>query len=314
MSVADNTQVNTPATIDSPITEPDLTVARATPTGSAINFQMTNAPTKLALPEIAEYKDKEWFLNAQKADNPVAELYKQFENAQSLIGKKSEGITVPPPDATPEQVKAFHKALGVPDTADSYVYTPPTVADGADKDYWEYIDKNRDKAYYDSLKAVALEAGMTPAQYQKMMEGSEKAVISTQKDRIKAAKEEAETRTKVFDTTAVEAWGDKKEAVIANAKTLLPKFLSQKMQALVPNLSPEAWIVIADAFDGVNKQLIKPDTFSQVSSAKPVPVTAKAIQERGTELMMHPAYRDVMHPEHDKIKRQVDETFRLLKR
>ena len=46
---------------------------------------------------------------------------KALVDAQALLGKKSDGIKVPGPDAKPEEREAFHKALGRPDTPDAYV-------------------------------------------------------------------------------------------------------------------------------------------------------------------------------------------------
>lgn len=54
-----------------------------------------------------------------------AELFKGIANLATLAGKKTEGIRVPGPDAKPEEIAEFRKALGVPETVDGYEIAKP---------------------------------------------------------------------------------------------------------------------------------------------------------------------------------------------
>jgi len=75
-----------------------------------------------ALPEDAkEYKDT---LSKYKS---VPDMAKALANANALIGKK---LGVPSEKSSPEEVAAFRKALGVPDTLDDYKFAPDALPEG----------------------------------------------------------------------------------------------------------------------------------------------------------------------------------------
>lgn len=84
-------------------------------------------------------------------------LAKSFVETKKLVGAKTDGmIRVPGATATPEEKAAFHKALGVPDTAEGYQISRPEVAlngqwnEGAEKEFLQLAHRH----------------GMTPAQVQ----------------------------------------------------------------------------------------------------------------------------------------------------
>jgi len=74
------------------------------------------------LPEdSAAYKDT---LSKYKS---VPDMAKALANANALIGKK---LGVPSEKSSPEEVAAFRKALGVPDTLDDYKFAPDALPEG----------------------------------------------------------------------------------------------------------------------------------------------------------------------------------------
>ena len=75
-----------------------------------------------ALPEDAkDYKDT---LAKYKS---VPDMAKALANANALIGKK---LGVPSEKSSPEEVAAFRKAMGVPDTLDDYKFAPDALPEG----------------------------------------------------------------------------------------------------------------------------------------------------------------------------------------
>lgn len=94
------------------------TGAQTTDAGTSNQTQTTwrdTLPEDLkASPVLAKYQD------------PHA-AFKALVDAQELIGRKSEGLVKPGPDAKPEDVAKFYKALGRPDTPDAYAM--PEVKD-----------------------------------------------------------------------------------------------------------------------------------------------------------------------------------------
>lgn len=71
------------------------------------------------LPE--EYREASW---ATKYESPD-ELFKGIDNMAKLVGKKSEGVTIPGEDATVEEWESFYKGIGRPDSPNEYKITLP---------------------------------------------------------------------------------------------------------------------------------------------------------------------------------------------
>lgn len=60
----------------------------------------------------------------------LPELAKSHFELQQLLGKKSSAVNIPGEKSTPEEVAAFRKAVGVPETADGYNLKPEKLPDG----------------------------------------------------------------------------------------------------------------------------------------------------------------------------------------
>lgn len=72
-----------------------------------------------------------------------ASLFRSMDDMLGLIGKKTTGITYPKEGALPEEVAAYRREAGVPDTADAYALKPEKLPDGLE---WSDADA---KAYAD---------------------------------------------------------------------------------------------------------------------------------------------------------------------
>src|ERR1700674_43635 len=155
--------MNDPATLQSPTTTPsndsgtDTKIGSYGETGIAMTGNNAAAPKDeflKFLPE--EYKDTGWAKNLLNNENPIKETFKQFDNAQKLIG--SRGPSIPGENATPEQVKAFHQALGVPDDISKYVISPTDWAED-EKAVGEMITKSRSDEVLTQIKQKAQSEG-----------------------------------------------------------------------------------------------------------------------------------------------------------
>jgi hypothetical protein len=91
----------------------------------------------------------------------VAELLRGHGNAQKLIGQRgAPGVKVPGPDAKPEEVAAYRKAIGVPDDVTGYgLKKPDALPEGVE---WNEEEVGK-------FSALAHELGLTPAQAQKLV-------------------------------------------------------------------------------------------------------------------------------------------------
>jgi hypothetical protein len=114
----------------------------------------------------ADYADKEWVKNFAKTENPVAELYKSYEEQRATISRKTEGgVKIPDANSTPEQRAEFNKALGVPEKADGYEYAPPPAPKGLEQYY------QTDEKFLQGMRERAHQSGLTPAQWKAQVEG-----------------------------------------------------------------------------------------------------------------------------------------------
>lgn len=105
-----------------------------------------DAPWYGALSDDAEdgaLSDKAWMENKGYSD-PAA-LVKAIRSLETKVGAKP--IEAPGEDATPEQVAAYRKAIGVPEAADGYAFDIPAG--------WE-----ADMAMFQPLREAALAGGM----------------------------------------------------------------------------------------------------------------------------------------------------------
>jgi hypothetical protein len=58
------------------------------------------------------------------------DLAKSYSALQTVIGKKANAVTVPNEKSTPEEIAAFRKAIGAPDSAEGYKLKPEQLPEG----------------------------------------------------------------------------------------------------------------------------------------------------------------------------------------
>ncbi len=75
------------------------------------------AELKAGHPTLAKYRD-------------LPSLAKSHVALQTMLGNKSSAVNIPTEKSTPEEVAAFRKALGVPETAEGYKLFPEQLPDG----------------------------------------------------------------------------------------------------------------------------------------------------------------------------------------
>ena len=258
----------------------------------------------------AAYKDKEWVKNLQKTQDPTSEFFKQFEHAQSLIGSR-QGIQVPPADATPEQVKAYHKALGVPDDVKGYE-AKPVEWSAEEKQLGEVVAKSIDSKLLDEMKQVALEAGTTPKAFQKMFEGYQKALVKTQKEMIIAAQQQQQADSVDFDKQADQWFGTEKAQVMDRGKRLLDENVPPQMKALLARQTNESLMLLAATLNGIHNKYIKEDGFNTGVGTQSSQASGMAARQQLIAMQQTEAYRNPMHPDHDSVVKKINEGYKAL--
>lgn len=126
------------------------------------------------------------------------DLVHGFAHAQSLVGKRQEGLRVPGPDAPPEEMEAFQKQLaqlnGVPEAPDGYgIARPEQLPPGVD---WD------DQAMSDYL-AVLHQNGASPKLAKALVE-KHMEILGSQSQKYQ---EQAQESRKQAEAQLKEAWG-----------------------------------------------------------------------------------------------------------
>lgn len=209
-----------PATPVEPV-KPVTPVEPATPAAPSPVTPDAKGDKQFSIPEA--YAKEPW---AQSIKSPE-DLWSQFANAQTVIGKK--GVIIPSDKATPEEVKNFHKALGVPETPEGYEFQ--TIE--------ELKDQPRDATVDNRVKQVLLKYGVPKTQGEKIIHELEQMVFETAKPRLEAATK----AEKEFAALRLATFGDKAETAMAQFEDVVASTLAEKYPQLVPQikaLSPEA--------------------------------------------------------------------------
>jgi len=184
-----------------------------------------------SIPE--EYAGRGWAEKVSSYDD----LFKSYDNAQSMIGKKS----VPSEDAGQEEWDNFYNQIGRPESADGYEYTNP-----------ENLPEDFDLGGFDGMASKLFhEIGLTKSQADKMRSaylGLELESLSKQQETLDAE----------FDEVTKDLFGDKFDEVSPKLQSLIGKNVPEKyidsVKSMAENQPKEFAIVMALA-DNMNKQV-----------------------------------------------------------
>ena len=131
----------------------------------------------------------------------LEDALKAFGEAQKLLGKRAEGLIPPGPEAKPEEVEAFNAKLrelrGIPTEpekiAEAYAVKAP---EGAPEGY------AIDAAFVGAFQQLAFEAGVAPAEFQKLADG----YMQMELQAMQAARDAGIRQAKENEETLVKAW------------------------------------------------------------------------------------------------------------
>ena len=152
---------------------------------------VTNAPA----PEVAEKPEwlPEKFWRNDKAD--VESLSKSYQGLEQLLGKKANAIVPPSEKSTPEEVAAYRKAIGVPESPEAYQLKPDQLPEGVTWDD-NVAKKAAELAYKHNVPAAAMQ--------EFMKFDMERAALMNQ-----AAAQMIETQLETGRAELQKVWGDK---------------------------------------------------------------------------------------------------------
>jgi hypothetical protein len=180
--------------------------------------QSATSQTQFSVPET--YKDAGWAQNIKSHDD----LWGQFANAQTLIGKRPAGI--PAADAPDAEWDKFYNVMR-PESPDKY--SLPEI---------EGIPEGLDIGSY-KTQAMNLfhEAGLNQKQAEKLW----KSYIGSELESSKGQKEQSQQKQaeldKEFDALAGKLWGDKYKDVEAKSLETLKTALPDDLKDAIPYIA-----------------------------------------------------------------------------
>lgn len=264
-----------------------------------------------------EYKHKEHYQNMLKTDDPFTEMFKSYESAQAMIGQRA-GLQVPTAESTPEQVKEWRKATGVPDEiGEAYKPKPIEWADD-DKDFAKVVTENRVGDVLTKLGAKAHELGVTPAQFQAIVETYDKEMVAGLKTTMGEQVKVMVERDKDFTTRINKMYGDKTQSVLDAGKALLQANVPAEVLQELQNAPPAALQALTIALANVGKKYIREDNFNSqgglggaanaYTSGKEVSEAANKLRNQ-TDAKGEVIWLNPRHPEHKALVAKVNKMY-----
>jgi len=231
-----------------------------------------------SLPE--EYRAKEWVANLDKhlsSDpnlNPVHELVKMFDNQQSLVGRKTEGLKVPGEGAKPEDWTEFYKQIGVPDSPEKYEYKLPEVQEHLKPFFAE------DQELMSAMKAAAIKAGVRPEGFAHLADAFNTYYLGELEKQTKTLNETLSTLESGFK----QKYGDKSDQVLAGWQQSLASAVGNEQAAILEQLDPRVKLVMAEHYHSFAQKYIREDSMNLDVPSSGAPLSQQDYDHRYGEL------------------------------
>lgn len=280
-------------------------------------LSMETAPTPVEAPKHdwntlipEDLREKETFKNILKSENPAAEMAKQLDNAQALIGKKS--TAVPAADASDEEWAKFYE-LTRPESADKYEI--PEIDLGEDKKALaDAVNQMRDSDYAKAMKEKFYELGLTPKQAAELTKASQTLAASQYEAEIAADK----ARNDHFEEIIKSTFGGEREKAEKFGREFIETNSSERTKQIIAGWANkdsisvnEALMVFSDLGLQVHKKYEKGDSFSPANTPAATMTYAEARAELHKE-MAKPGYRSALAGDHQAIRERCVELTKIM--
>ena len=286
-----------------PPSTPDISVSEGEAQGVGAEISMENASPKpdtkidwnSVIPE--DLRGKDYFQNVLKAENPGAELVKQFDNAQQLIGKKSPAI--PGDDATDEDWNKFFETTR-PKSPEEYKLQDLNLGEDK-KEIAEFISKNRDPEFVKGINEAAYKHGLTKKQFEGFAADYEKLQAPYVEQQYKAQRD-MDTH---FESIAKETFGGDKDKTLEFGRKFIKEYASEKTREYATSLPNEALIIIADMAAKVHAKYEKGDSFNAPSGGGNDGKSIEGLRSEMHKLMTEEGYQNSFAPGSAEVRDRV---------
>jgi hypothetical protein len=241
-----------------------------------------------------DLREKPYFKQILESSDPGKELVTQFDNAQKLIGSRTNAI--PKDDAPDKEWEEFYKSTR-PEKVDDYELKDPEIGDDQPEfKAWmsENTTSDEDKK---TVREIMHKYGLSKKQsgvvneLQNWFTGKVSGLIQGQVDA------EKELNTHFDKMVNTNFSGDKDKAVQAG-RNFIDKLATEKTKKYAQGLPNEALMIIADMGVQFAKKYDSEDSV-MTSDANSGRSTSDSLRQGMRDLMASDAYQNVMHADHD---------------
>lgn len=275
-------------------------------------FDDSNKPSET--PSFAEFvpegfRDKPYIQELMKNENPHAELFNQFDGLQKQLGQKKLGV--PDENTSAEDVAKFWADLGVHDEASKYEIP--------DADFGE--DNKEMSEFANALMTDELKADLQQMFFDAKIPQEAASALTNKFNELMFKHNESDMAKNMeamknvdadFEQRAAKELGDKYQKILDDGKAMIDKYSPDGFKDTLHNKDNSVLIGIAATLQNFMAEQTGEDTI--LTKDINTQLSHQEISERGRELMAHPAFQDVMHPQHEEYKRRVNENYSLLGR
>lgn len=255
---------------------------------SGVSREAVTAPSEdFSVPE--QYADRSWAKNIKSMDD----MFSQFDNAQSMIGKKS----VPSADASAEEWNAFYEQLR-PESADGYELSLPEGFEGE-------VDEKEQAAF----KELFHKLGFTPQQGQGLYEGA----IAIMNE-FAGEQPTPEQIDQEFAGMMEETFGNKAQDAIKTANKYLAAQGEEAIQAM--NMLPNEQLkYVISTINNIHNSFAKEDGAPMIndSASGSAPTTAELVR-KANELRRSEAMTDPFHKDNAAVRQELEELDKRIQR
>ncbi len=242
----------------------------------------------------ADLKEKPYMKDVTNFD----QLYKKWDGAQELIGKRPGGI--PGDDAPAEEKEAFARSWGRPEKAEGYESPKIELPEGVKKD--PELEK--------FAKEIFFEAGLNQNQVN-IIQGKYEAKIL---EMAGAAAADPAMSDEAFDTMTADLFKDRKETVLANGKLLLTENLPESLKGHIDKLDNNALVVLSAVLDGVREKYIAEDVMPREGDVTGGAESIDELRAQARVLMAKPEFTSKSDKGHAVVKAEVDGIYERIAR
>ncbi len=242
----------------------------------------------------AEFHDRGYLkgiLDLEQGPEAYGQVFKKLDGAESLLGKRP---ALPGTDAKEEDLDKFYGQFR-PAKAEDYEIPvgDPTKADAP---FLQLVKNAFHAGNISAHQAKRFFAAFNPQIQARALEQQKVAA---------AAKQKADAD---FDTLAKGMLGEAHKEEIALARRMIEENCPAPMREYMGRMKDEDMVLLTGVLNGMAKKYIPEDKLNP-KGAKGGASPDKSSRDKAFELMGSPAYKDQFHPEHDKVRKEVDRLY-----